>query len=67
MAIQRSTRRKFIAGSLALAASQALPAREPSYSQEMPDMLLRHLAKELNALAEKWDTERAKIRTAAAA
>jgi len=65
MAILKSTRRHFIAGSLAVAASQALTGREPSYSQEMPDMLLRHLAQEMNALAEKWDVERSKIRTAA--
>jgi hypothetical protein len=66
MAIQSSTRRQFIAGGLALTASQALVARESSYSQEMPDMLLRHLAREMNALAEQWDMERSKIRTAAA-
>src|SRR6202023_593148 len=61
-----STRRQFITGSLALTASQALPAREPSYSQQMPDMLLTQLSKEMNALAAKWDAERAKIHTAAA-
>ena len=63
--MQGSTRRQFIASSLALTASQALPAREPSYSQQMPEMLLTHLSKEMNALAAKWDLERAKIRTAA--
>jgi cephalosporin-C deacetylase-like acetyl esterase len=58
-------RRRFIAGSLALPASRALLAREPSYAAEMPDMLLSHLSAKLSALATKWDAERSKIRTAA--
>ena len=60
-----SSRRQFLAGSLALAACPSLPAREASYSAQMPDMLLTHLSGKLNALASKWDAERAKIRTAA--
>src|SRR5260370_8662610 len=65
MPIPAPSRRRFLAGSLALAASNALPAAEAPYSQEMPDMLLRHLARDMNALAEKWDGERLHIRTAA--
>src|SRR5713226_407074 len=60
-----SSRRQFLAGSLALAACPSLPARESSYSGQMPDMLLTHLSGKLNALAAKWDVERAKIHTAA--
>src|SRR5258708_37057573 len=59
------TRRQFLWGSLALAACPSLPAREASYSEQMPDMLLTHLSGKLNALAAKWDVERANIRTAA--
>ena len=58
-------RRQFLAGSVALAACPSLPARDISYSEQMPDMLLTHLSGKLNALAAKWDAERAKIRTAA--
>jgi len=58
-------RRQFLAGSLAMAACPSLPARDISYSEQMPDMLLTHLSGKLNALAAKWDAERAKIRTAA--
>ena len=47
-----------------MAACSSLPAREGSYSEQMPDMLLTHLSGKLNALAAKWDAERAKIRTA---
>jgi cephalosporin-C deacetylase-like acetyl esterase len=36
-----------------------------SYGEEFPDMLLANLAKQLNALAGKWDAERAKIQTRA--
>ena len=50
---------------MALAASPFLPAREASYSEQMPDMLLTHLSGKLNALAAKWDLERANIRTSA--
>jgi len=48
-----------------MAACSSLPARDISYSEQMPDMLLTHLSGKLNALAAKWDAERAKIRTAA--
>src|SRR5436190_317929 len=36
----------------------------PAHLDGMPDMLLAFLSRRLNALAEKWDRERAKIRTA---
>ncbi len=36
-----------------------------SYGEEMPNMMLAHLARELNALAEKWDRERDNIKTPA--
>jgi cephalosporin-C deacetylase-like acetyl esterase len=55
------SRRQFIAGSLALPAL----ARERSYSDAFPDMLLAHLSAKLNALAARWDDERSKIHTAA--
>ena len=58
-------RRQFIAASLALPASHSLLARESSYSEQMPDMLLNHLSGKLNTLAATWDQDRAKIRTAA--
>jgi cephalosporin-C deacetylase-like acetyl esterase len=38
---------------------------EASHTAQMPDMLLAFLSRRLNALADKWDGERAKIRTAA--
>jgi cephalosporin-C deacetylase-like acetyl esterase len=37
----------------------------PAHLEQMPDMLLAFLSRRLNALAEKWDAERAKIRSAA--
>lgn len=37
--------------------------RPRSYLEESPDMLLDYLTGRLNALAENWDRERAKIRT----
>src|SRR5262247_3526435 len=55
------SRRQFLAGSLALPAL----ARERSYSDDFPDMLLAHLSAKLNALAARWDVERSNIRTAA--
>lgn len=50
------------AGPLSLGVAQV---RERSYSQDLPDMLLAYLAKQLNALAGKWDQERARIQTPA--
>lgn len=38
---------------------------DASYAGEYPDMLVRYLAAKTNALASKWDVERARIRTAA--
>jgi cephalosporin-C deacetylase-like acetyl esterase len=47
-----------------------LPAQQPataaSYAEQYPDMLLRYLSARLNALSERWDREREKIRTAEA-
>ncbi len=63
--MSKLSRRAFVAGSLALPASRSLLARDPSYSEKLPDMLLRHLAARLNALSAKWDVERSKIGTAA--
>jgi cephalosporin-C deacetylase-like acetyl esterase len=69
--VSNPNRREFITQTAALAAAPtvlALPslaASAPSYAEEFPDMLLAYLAGQLNALAEKWDQERAKITTAA--
>jgi len=49
------------AGSVRTAAPTVRP-----HSAELPDMLVSYLAQKLNALAAKWDAERAKIRTPAA-
>jgi cephalosporin-C deacetylase-like acetyl esterase len=62
------SRREFIEHSGLSAASLgllpfALLSRAQSYAQDYPDMLLVHLAQQLNALAARWDTERAGIRT----
>jgi cephalosporin-C deacetylase-like acetyl esterase len=38
---------------------------QPSYERDLPDMLLAHLATQLNALAVKWDAVRDSIRTGA--
>ena len=59
------SRRRFLAGSLALPALPAFAGRGPSYGAEMPDMLLAHITGRLNTLAAHWDEERAKIQTAA--
>ena len=40
-------------------------SREPSYAAQMPDMLVSHLARELNATAGRWDRERDQLKTAA--
>lgn len=49
------------AGVAARQGSAAVSAR--SYSEDLPDMLLSHLAKKTNALATEWDQVRSKIRT----
>jgi cephalosporin-C deacetylase-like acetyl esterase len=38
-------------------------ANQPSYQDELPDMLLSFLVRKLNALSASWDQERAKVRT----
>jgi cephalosporin-C deacetylase-like acetyl esterase len=61
-------RRQFLArATLAPALWPAVAGAQPdrSYSNEYPDMLVRYLAAKTNALAAKWDEERARIRTAA--
>jgi cephalosporin-C deacetylase-like acetyl esterase len=70
-------RRKFVMGTGALLLSPTLlrlrgmaeprGASELSrpYSEEMPDMLVSYLAKEMNDLASTWDQKRALITTAA--
>ena len=59
------TRRQFAALTLAPAVSnsQTRPS-ETSYASDHPDMLVRYLTTRLNALAARWDTERALIRSA---
>jgi cephalosporin-C deacetylase-like acetyl esterase len=56
-------RRQFV---LAATALGALPARAvPSYSAEMPNMLVTYFARRLNDEVQHWDAERTKIQTAA--
>src|SRR5688572_22117262 len=62
--MMRFTRRCFNGGLLASFAAQAA-ARERSYADEFPDMLLRRLVNPLNALSEDWDKQRARISTPA--
>ena len=38
---------------------------QPSYERDLPDMLLAHLATQLNILAVKWDAARDRIHTGA--
>src|SRR5689334_16210061 len=56
-------RRQFLQSTLAAAAAaqRLLSEPSPSYLESTPDMLYSHLAGKLNALAEKWDRERARI------
>ena len=56
-------RRQFLQSTLAAAAAaqRLLSEPSPSYLESAPDMLYSHLAGKLNALAEKWDRERARI------
>jgi cephalosporin-C deacetylase-like acetyl esterase len=70
-----SDRRTFLKQAAAVAAAPSLsPAvslaaatkSAGSYSDEMPDMLLRYLAKKSNELSAEWDRKRAQIRTPAA-
>ena len=69
-----SDRRTFFKQAAAMTiAPSALPALssaavEPrrSYEAEMPDMALRYLSSQTNALAAEWDRKRAEIRTPAA-
>src|SRR5512139_3809925 len=66
----RLSRREFIEQGRWLAAGLALPpfapaGRASSYARDCPDMLLASLAQQLNALAARWDAERAAIRTSA--
>jgi cephalosporin-C deacetylase-like acetyl esterase len=60
-------RRSFLKTAAALTAHfpSASGAGAPSYRSEMPDMLLQHLARRLNALSAKWDQERVHVRTPA--
>jgi cephalosporin-C deacetylase-like acetyl esterase len=55
-------RAALISSGLAFPFQAALPAA-PSYARDYPDMLLVSLANQLNALAGKWDKERAAITT----
>jgi cephalosporin-C deacetylase-like acetyl esterase len=61
-------RREFIkrTGWLAAGLGHSPPVLQPrtySYAQDHPDMLLTYLAQRLNALAAKWDTERAALQS----
>jgi cephalosporin-C deacetylase-like acetyl esterase len=58
-----TNRREFVLQGLAPLA--AWGARPQMYADEYPDMLLKFLAARLNALAERWDRERAQIKTGA--
>jgi cephalosporin-C deacetylase-like acetyl esterase len=60
-------RRDFIAhgAGLCTAAAVAPAQRSASYAADMRDMLLAYLTGKLNALAERWDVERARIKTPA--
>jgi cephalosporin-C deacetylase-like acetyl esterase len=42
-----------------------MPAAHGLHSEELPHMLVSHVAEMINGLAEYWDQERAKIKTAA--
>src|SRR6478752_6241829 len=57
-------RRRFLQTSALASLAPHTAFGDTAYTAEMPDMLLVHLSRRLNALAEKWDTERSKIRTA---
>ncbi|HSB18186.1 MAG TPA: alpha/beta hydrolase family protein [Bryobacteraceae bacterium] len=63
-------RRAFLMTSGAALGRAVLPAQQAvtaaSYAEQYPDMLLRYLSARLNALSERWDRERAAIRTAEA-
>jgi cephalosporin-C deacetylase-like acetyl esterase len=68
-------RRKFVIGSGAslltpaflqlCAQSPVALLQDPSYAEEMPNMLVSYLAGNLNQLASSWDRKRALLRTAA--
>lgn len=67
-------RRKFVVGSGASLLAPALlraygqvpaaPRQDPSYAEELPNMLEAYLANKLNRLAASWDDKRALLRTA---
>lgn len=59
-----TNRREFLATAGALVPGFARAQGERSYAEEYPDMLVAYLAAKTNALAAKWDGERARIRTA---
>lgn len=57
-------RRQFLQASALASLASHSAFGDTAYTAQMPDMLLAHLSRRLNALAEKWDMERSKIRTA---
>ncbi len=57
-------RRQFVSASTMAALGRPLSA-EPSYREEFRDMLVQFIQKKLNALNQRWDAERAQIRSAA--
>src|SRR5262245_18566734 len=65
--MSRLNRRQFViqAGAFASAPYIGFAAGEPSYSQDLPDMLLSHLTGKLHTLAARWDQQRDAIRTKA--
>jgi cephalosporin-C deacetylase-like acetyl esterase len=58
-------RRQFTAASVGAALSRPAAAAPPPYADEYPDMLAAYFAGKLDGLAKHWDSERAKITTAA--
>jgi len=62
-----TNRRNFLYGTALAALGSSVPPAmrgyEPSYSEELPDMMILSLVKEANALAAKWDVERSKTKT----
>ena len=66
----RVTRRRFLRDSVLMAAgaglfprAACLGAEAETYAVQFPDMLIQSQIRTINALADKWDREHAKIRT----
>jgi dienelactone hydrolase len=57
-------RRQFVSASAMAALARPLAA-EPSYREELRDMLVQFIQKKMNALNQRWDAERAAVRSPA--